>query len=274
MTSAARARARIHQRGRGPWDSWDDDAFVRDKDSGIYSDLSRRTSAQSTRAALLGEGPSTFRAPRKAIRSRSRPRVPEEGRGFAAELVERRSPAISRSSPRRAYYRTGRRGRRAGPPAQRRQDDAGSHSGDRTDGRGGRPRSSTSSTSLDLDVVVARDFLSMLLRTDMSKFPLDEPVPDLEPLQPRPVPSASTTGQTLAKKESDGAAAALRAAKGRVNVISGLYTTLLTTWRSGSKGAWRRVQIMPPYIPGAFDDSVYAGRSRLVVRGLFLVPRV
>jgi FMN-dependent oxidoreductase (nitrilotriacetate monooxygenase family) len=252
----------------GLWDSWDDDAFVRDKASGIYSDLSKVHPLNHKGRHFSVKGPLNVPRSPQGYPVLIQAGVSEEGRGFAAELAEVVFTSHLAIEPAQAYYRNlqnevAARGR---PPSAVKMMPGLIPVIGRTDAEATEKLDFLNSLT---DVVVARDFLSMLLRTDMSKFPLDEPVPDLEP--PQLASGSFHNWINLAKKESlTVRQLALRAARGRVNVISGSCTYIadyMEEWVT--KGACDGFNIMPPYIPGAFDDFVTLVVPELQRRGLF-----
>jgi alkanesulfonate monooxygenase len=117
--------------------------------------------------------------------------------------------------------------------------------------------------------VVAREYLSLLLKTDLIDVPFDGPLPDLTLS-----PAASWQFYNwvdLARRESlTVRQLAMRAAVGRVNMIKGSPQQIadyMEHWLD--QEACDGFNIMPPYLPGAFDDFVALVIPELQRRGLF-----
>ena len=77
------ARAREHvEMVKALWDSWEDDAFIRDKASGRFFDTGKVHDIDHQRRAFQGQGAAQRRrARRRAIRSWCRPASPRTAAG-------------------------------------------------------------------------------------------------------------------------------------------------------------------------------------------------
>lgn len=237
------------------WDSWDDDAFLRNKETGVFYDVSKLHPVNHKGKFFGVKGPLNVPRPPQGRPVLIQAGVSDDGRAFASRFAEVVFTSHLQASDAKKYYDNLKNdlaqvGRGADsvrmmpgliPLVGRSEEDA---------------RVKFEFLEGLTDIVVARDFLSMLLRTNLSSYPLDEPVPDLEP--PAQASGSFHHWIDLARREDlTLRQLALRAARGRVNVICGSYMQVadyIEDWVA--QGACDGFNIMPPYIPGAFDDFV------------------
>ena len=120
-----------------------------------------------------------------------------------------------------------------------------------------------------IEPIVAREILATFLGVDLAGHDLDAPVPDLKP-------TAASSGSfnnwmDLARRENlTLRQMAFRAARGRMAIVRGSASDIadhMEAWFRG--GACDGFNIMPPYLPGAFDDFVALVVPELQRRGLF-----
>jgi alkanesulfonate monooxygenase SsuD/methylene tetrahydromethanopterin reductase-like flavin-dependent oxidoreductase (luciferase family) len=118
--------------------------------------------------------------------------------------------------------------------------------------------------------VVAREYVSLAVKADLSKYPLDGPMPDL----PRPNGSHSSyeTTMALARRENltiRQLGMRMAAARQRVFVkgTAAQIADHMENWFNN--GAADGFNIMPPVLPGSLDDFVNLVVPELQRRGLF-----
>lgn len=250
------------------WDSWEDGAFVRDKASGIFYDQARRHAINHKGKFFGVKGPLNVPRSPQGHPVLIQAGVSDDGRAFAAKYAEVLFTSHLRSSDAKTYYESlkddlAQHGRTVDtvrmmpgliPLVGRSEEDA---------------RQKFEFLESLTDVVVARDWLSMLLRTNLNDLPLDEPVPAIEP--PAQASGSFHHWIDLAHRENlTLRQLALRAARGRVNVICGSYMEVadyIESWVA--EGACDGFNIMPPYIPGSFDDFTELVVPELQRRGVF-----
>ena len=110
----------------------------------------------------------------------------------------------------------------------------------------------------------------MLIKTDLADIPFDGPLPDIK----MPPNATWSFHQWIDLARSENLTVrqlAMRAARGRMNVIKGSPTQIaeyMAEWVSEEK-ACDGFNIMPPYLPGAFSDFVELVIPELQRRGLF-----
>ena len=86
--TATSARSSSPRSCNGLWDSWDEDAFIRDKESGVFYDTARCSAEPQAASTSRCAGRSTSRARRRAGRCWCRPAPSGTGRDVAARLAE------------------------------------------------------------------------------------------------------------------------------------------------------------------------------------------
>jgi alkanesulfonate monooxygenase len=263
----AREFTRIVQ---GLWDSWADDAFVRDKASGIFFDETKVRPLNHVGEHFSVAGPLNIERPPQGNPVLVQAGASEDGKEFAAEFAEAVFTNHLTLESAQAYYadvkaRALRFGRapesllvmpgltpyigRTEKEAQERQEYM---------------------LSL-LDPVLAIGLLSEWLGTDLSVYPLDGPMPEIE--RPRAV-SQSTFDNltTLAKRESltirqlMQRALGARAKSFTVGTPAQIADHMQYWLENGGADGFN---ILPPYVPGALDDFVNLVIPELQERGIF-----
>jgi alkanesulfonate monooxygenase len=254
---------------RGLWDSWADDAFVRDKASGIFFDPAkvRRLNHRGTHFTV--EGPlNVARAP-QGHPVLVQAGASDDGREFAAEFAE----AVFTNPPTleiaQAYYadvkaRAARFGR--GPGSIHLMPGISPIVG-RTEAEA---REQFDYLQSLVHPVVGLEMLTTLLGTDLSGYPLDGPLPELE--RPRGGQSAFENWTGLAKRENLTIRQLIErtiGARGK-SVVVGTPVQIadyMQTWFEN--GAADGFNVMPPYLPGALNDFVDLVIPELQSRGIF-----
>jgi alkanesulfonate monooxygenase len=245
---------------RGLWDSWADDAFVRDKASGIFFDPAkvRRLNHRGTHFTV--EGPlNVARAP-QGHPVLVQAGASDDGREFAAEFAE----AVFTNPPTleiaQAYYADVKAGSihlmpGISPIVGRTEAEA---------------REQFDYLQSLVHPVVGLEMLTTLLGTDLSGYPLDGPLPELE--RPRGGQSAFENWTGLAKRENLTIRQLIErtiGARGK-SVVVGTPVQIadhMQTWFEN--GAADGFNVMPPYLPGALNDFVDLVIPELQSRGIF-----
>jgi alkanesulfonate monooxygenase len=264
------ARAReFTQVVRGLWDSWADDAFLRDKASGVFFDPAKVRRLDHRGAYFAVEGPLNVPRSPQGHPVLVQAGASDDGREFAAEFAE----AVFTNPPTldvaQAYYadvkaRAARFGRSAAsihlmpgisPIVGRTEAEA---------------RAQFDALQALVHPVVGLEMLTTLLGTDLSGYPLDGPLPELE--RPRGGQSAFDNWTGLAKRENLTIRQLIErtiGARGK-SVVIGTPAQIadhMQTWLEN--GAADGFNVMPPYLPGALNDFVDLVIPELQARGIF-----
>ena len=173
----------------GLWDSWADDAFVRDVESGIYFDPAKLHVLDHKGPHLSVRGPLNIARPVQGWPVIVQAGASDAGRQLAAETAEVVFAARSRLADGQAFYadvKGAHGGARARP--RRPQDPAGRVRGGRRDATPRRARSAPSSTASSITTARIAS-LSIALGHDASRFDPDAPLPDI------PETNASKSGR-------------------------------------------------------------------------------
>ncbi len=254
---------------RGLWDSWADDAFLRDKESGIFFDPAKVRPLNHRGAHFAVAGPLNVPRSPQGHPVLVQAGASDDGREFAAEFAEAvftNHPTIDASQ---AYYadvksRAGRFGRAPesilimpgiSPIVGRTEAEA---------------REQFDYLQSLVDPIVGLEMLTTLLGTDLSGFPLDGPLPELE--RPRGGQSAFDNWTSLARRENLTIRQLIErtiGARGKSVVIGtpGQIADHMQAWFENA--AADGFNVMPPYLPGALDDFVDLVIPELQARGLF-----
>jgi alkanesulfonate monooxygenase len=255
---------------KGLWDSWADDALVRDKASGIFFDQSKMRPLNHVGQHFSVAGPLNIERPPQGHPVLVQAGASDDGREFAAEFAEAVFTNHLTLESAQKYYadvktRAARFGRapesllvmpgltpyigRTEKEAQERQEYM---------------------LSL-LDPVLAIEILSGWLGTDLSIYPLDGPLPEIE--RPRTVSESNFENwTTLAKRENltirqlMQRAVGARAKSFTVGTPSQIADHMQHWLENGGADGFN---ILPPYLPGALDDFVNLVVPELQERGLF-----
>jgi alkanesulfonate monooxygenase len=252
----------------GLWDSWDDDAFVRDKTSGIYFDPEKLHVLNHKGTYFSVKGPLNVPRPPQGYPVLVQAGISEDARAFASQFAE--VVFTSHFSPADAKVFTAEvKGRMA--EFGRSPDDVKVMPGlvplvGRTAEEADEKFEYLNSL---IDPIVAREYLSMLIKTDLAHLPFDGPLPDIK------MPDNATWSFhqwiDLARRQNlTIRQLALRAARGRMSVVKGSpqqVADVMEDWIR--QGACDGFNIMPPYLPGALTDFVDLVVPELQRRRLF-----
>jgi FMN-dependent oxidoreductase (nitrilotriacetate monooxygenase family) len=255
----------------GLWDSWDDDAFVRDRESGLFFDPEKMHVLNHRSERYRVKGP--LNVPRTP---QGRPVVVQAGASDAGmELAARYAEAVFTphltSEAAKLYHDT--------VKARMLHHNRDPDHLKILPGLSVIVRPSAAEAEADyqylqslIHPVVGREILSTMLGgIDLSPYPLDGPLPDPLPLQ------QASKGHfdsilAMAKRENltiRQLGERVSGARGK-NVIKGSpreVADYMEDWFA--QGACDGFTIMPPYIPGALDDFCDLVIPELQRRGLF-----
>jgi alkanesulfonate monooxygenase len=121
-----------------------------------------------------------------------------------------------------------------------------------------------------VDPIVGLEMLTTLLGTDLSAYPLDGPLPELE--RPRGGQSAFDNWTSLARRENLTIRQLIErtiGARGK-SVVIGTPSSIADHMQAWFENAAADgFNVMPPYLPGALDDFVDLVIPELQSRGLF-----
>ncbi|MEA2949813.1 MAG: hypothetical protein QOI40_5143 [Alphaproteobacteria bacterium] len=266
------ARAReFTQVVTGLWDSWDDDAFVRDTQSGLFFDPARLHVLRHEGKHYSVEGPLNVPRPPQGWPVIVQAGASDEGIELAAEFAEAIfSPHLTIDAA-KAYYDDvkGRMRKYGRDPDQLKILPGLSVVVAPTDAEAAADHDFLQSL---IHPMVGREILATMLGgIDLSAFPLDGPLPN-----PLPVGSGSKGHYdsivAMARRENltiRQLGERVAGARGK-NAIHGSPTTVadyMEEWFVA--GACDGFCVMPPYIPGAHDDFCSMVVPELQRRGLF-----
>jgi N-acetyl-S-(2-succino)cysteine monooxygenase len=266
------ARAReFTQVVTGLWDSWDDDAFVRDTESGLFFDPKKLHVLRHKGERYSVEGPLNVPRPPQGWPVIVQAGASDEGIEIAAEFAEAIfSPHLTIEAA-KTYYDDvkGRMRKYARDPDHLKILPGLSVVVAPTDAQAAADHEFLQSL---IHPVVGREILATMLGgIDLSPYPLDGPLPD-------PLPQGSgSKGHydsivAMARREN----LTIRQLGDRVagargkNTIHGSPTKVadyMEEWFA--KGACNGFCVMPPYIPGSHDDFCNLVVPELQRRGLF-----
>jgi FMN-dependent oxidoreductase (nitrilotriacetate monooxygenase family) len=253
----------------GLWDSWEDDAFQRDKDSGIFSDQDKMYILGHKGAHFKVRGPLNIPRSPQARPVLLQAGMSEDGLDFAtryADLVFVMPQTLEDARKLYADIKT-RAAAHGRNPDHVNVMPGISYTTGATEADAQREFEMLQSL-LHPDVTIQA--LSQKMRADMSIYPLDEPLPD-------EIPSSRYNSrialyQQMAKRENlTLLQLALRAAStggaGLVVCDSGAHLAdMMEEWFMA--GAADGFQIQPSFLPGGFDDFLTHVHPLLRARGL------
>jgi N-acetyl-S-(2-succino)cysteine monooxygenase len=255
----------------GLWDSWDDDAFIRDKQSGIFLDPGKAHRLDHKGEWFSVRGP--LNVPRTP---QGRPVIVQAGGsedmvGVAAEFAEVIFCAPLNIEQGRTFYADlkGRMKKHGRTPHQMKIMPGLSVVI-------GRTQAEADEKQRHLDElthpVVAREILSTVLgNIDLSGYPMDGPMPQLAPTR--------TSTQSTFTHILDIARRGNLTLRQTAQVVAGArgkfcmrgtpeqIADVMEEWFRGE--ACDGFNVMPPYLPGALDDFVTLVIPELQRRGLF-----
>lgn len=242
---------------RGLWDSWDDDAFVRDVESGIFSDVSKLHTLNHEGRFLKVKGPLNVPRPPQGYPVHVQAGQSSAGRAFAARYGEMIFISAQGLAEAQKIYRD----------LKSQAVDAGRSPDHMLIMPGLVPivapteeeaRAKHAYLQSLLHPSVSLSFLSFKLGIDVSGYPLDEPLPEevLRSLPAHVAPShLMDTGKSSKMTLRELAADSAGSLAGKQIIGSpGQIADMIQEWveNAGCDG----FNIQPPYLPGAFDDFV------------------
>jgi len=266
------ARAReFAQVVAGLWDSWDDDAFVRDKESGLFFEGEKLHWLNHKGPHFSVKGPLNVPRSPQGWPVIVQAGASEEGKDLAAEFAEAIfSPHLTIDSA-KAYYDDvkGRMRKFNRDPDQLKIMPGLSAIVALTEDAA---RADYDFMQSLIHPIVAREILSTMLGgMDLSGYSLDEPLPD---------PLPQTTGSkghydsivAMGRRENltiRQLGMRVAGARGK-SVIQGSVDQVVDHMEEWfAKGACDGFNVMPPYIPGSFDDFCNLVVPELQRRKLF-----
>ena len=252
----------------GLWDSWADDAFIRDADSGIYFDTDKMHVLDHKGEYLSVRGPLNIARPIQGWPVIVQAGASEAGRQLAAETAEVIFAATPTLADGKAFYADV-KGRmdKLGRPRDHLKVLPGAFVvvGDTADEA--KEKRALLDSLVHYDSGIAS--LSIALGHDASKFDPDGPLPEI------PESNASKSGRerVIALAEREGLS--VRQLAGRLGGYSGLAMVGTATMIADQMQEWLEQEgsdgfnVMFPYLPGGLDDFVDKVVPELQRRGLF-----
>jgi alkanesulfonate monooxygenase len=254
---------------RALWDSWDDDAFLRDKESGLFFDSEKMHYLNHQGEFFSVRGPLNVPRPPQGHPVLVQAGSSDTGRGFAADYADAIFTTSLQTYEAREYYAdVKQRAAAAGrDPDQIIILPGVTYCVAKTDAEAQEQYEYMLSL---VHPIAAREMAALTLGHDLSPYDMDGPVPDLPP----PNTSVGTyhSAMKLARDENlTIRQLSIRLATGRNRfVIVGSVehvADVLEEWFT--TGAADGFNILPPYIPGALEDFVALVIPELQRRGLF-----
>ena len=259
----------------GLWDSWDDDAFLRDKESGVYFHRDKFHYLNHDGAHFKVRGPLDTARPPQGRLPIITAGASENAQELAAELADMVYAAQPNLDVARRYHdsvkgRLARYGRSAAslkvmvgimPVIGRTQAEA-------------QARFDELQALLDPSVSIGMMIINQF--PDLTGYPLDEPVPSLNFARNTTAASRNPvfTLQLMEKARAEGMTlrqlfAAVSAGFWHLGVIGtpGRVADIMEEWFTG--GAADGFIIQPPYLPGGAEDFIELVLPELQRRGLF-----
>jgi alkanesulfonate monooxygenase len=255
----------------GLWDSWDDDAFVRNVDSGLYFDPAKMHELNHHGAIFDVKGPLNVPRPIQGYPVIVQAGASDEGRELAAQFAEAIfSPHLTLEAAKEYYDDVkGRMAKYGRSPDHLKILPGLSVIVADTDRAAAEDFEFLQSL---IHPIVGREILSTMLGSlDLSAYPLDEPLPD-----PLPGPKGSKGHYdsivAMARRENLtirqlGARVAGARGKNAIHGSPAKVADYMEEWFT--KRACDGFCVMPPYIPGAHDDFCRLVIPELQRRGLF-----
>ncbi|MFG1333746.1 LLM class flavin-dependent oxidoreductase [Xanthobacter autotrophicus] len=254
---------------KGLWDSWDDDAFVRDKASGVYFDKAKLHYLDHEGPHFSVRGPLSLARPPQGHPLLVLAGASDDGQALAAQAADIVFSAQNDLAEAQAFYRgiklraaqTGRDGGRVLvfpgvlPIIGATEAEA---------------RTKFDELQSLVDMEHALPLLSFFLGHDVSGLPLDEPLPDLGPSDAMKSRTALLAG--LARTENltvRELARIVAAGRGHLVVVGSPVQVADTLERWFLEGAADGFNVMVPYLPGGLEDFVEGVVPILQARGLY-----
>ncbi len=252
----------------GLWDSWADDAFVRDPESGTYVDPEKMHVLGHSGEFLSVRGPLNIARPIQGWPVVVQAGASEAGRQLAAETAEAVFTAQSSLEAGRTFYADVKgRMRKLGrnPDHLKIQPACFVVVGDSVE----EARAKRARLDSLVDYANAIGALSIALGTDASKFDPDRPLPEIPDTNASK--SARQRAIDLAQREN----LTVRQLAQRMGGYGGLAMVGTPTTIANEMEEWLETEgsdgftIMFPYLPGGLDDFVSGVVPELQRRGLF-----
>lgn len=254
----------------GLWDSWEDDAFVRDKESGLFFEPDKVHALDHKGEFFAVRGPLNVPRTPQGHPVLVQAGSSETGRDFAAEFGEAIFTAHLTLSDAQAFYadlksRVARRGRN---PKSVKILPGLSFVVAPTEAEA---REKFEYLQSLIHPMVARELVSMTLGgADLAPYPMDGPLPDLAPTNGSQ--STFDSVMRLARREQltiRQLGVRLAAGRQRLHVTGtpAQIADVMEEWFTS--GAADGFNVLPPYMPGAFVDFVETVVPELRKRGLF-----
>ena len=254
----------------GLWDSWDDDAFIRDKESGRFFDPAKLHALEHKGENFSVKGPLNVPRPLQGYPVIVQAAASDDGRAFAAEFAEVIfSNHLTIESAQAYYADVKRRAQEFGRAPEHVKVLPGlSAIVGRTEGEA---RESLARLEAFVHPIVAREILATVLGgVDLSPYSLDGPLPELS----MPVNAGQSMFEiwtSLARRENltiRELGRRVAAARGKSMVVGTPQQIAdhMEAWFA--QNAADGFNIMPPYLPGALDDFVELVVPELQRRGL------
>ncbi len=256
---------------RGLWDSWEDDAFIRDKASGIYFDKAKLHELRHEGAHFSVRGPLSLARPPQGHPVLVLAGASDEGQALAAQTADIVFSAQNDLATAQDFYRgVKRRAAQAGRDTRRILVFPGVMPIiGATDAQA---RAKFDELQSLVDIGQALPLLSFFLGHDVSGLPLDEPLPDLGPsdaLKSRTeLLAALARNERLTVREL---ARIVAAGRGHLVVVGSPAQVADTLERWFLSEAADGFNIMVPYLPGGLDDFVDGVVPILQARGLYKI---
>lgn len=254
---------------KGLWDSWEDDAFLRDKASGVYFDKAKLHELRHEGAHFSVRGPLSLARPPQGHPLLVLAGASDEGQALAAQVADIVFSAQNDLGHAQDFYRgmklrAAQAGRDAGRvlvfpgvlPILGATEEQARAKFDYLQGL--------------VDIEQALPLLSFFLGHDVSNLPLDEPLPDLGPSE-----ALKSRTELLAALARSGRltvrelARIVAAGRGHLVVVGSPAQVADTLEHWFVSGAADGFNIMVPYLPGGLDDFVDGVVPILQARGLY-----
>ena len=255
---------------KGLWDSWEDDAFIRDKESGVFIDPSKMHRLDHKGEFYSVQGPLNISRSKQGSPVLIQAGSSEAGRGFAAKIADAIFTGQATSSDAAGFYKD----------IKTRAEESG------RDPRqvlilpgcspvvGDTPEEAEAKYQEIANLVVIDDALNYLGRyfndIDFSPYDLDEPFPDLGDFGRNGWESTTDRIKQVAKEESlTLREMALRSTTPRNEFIGTPTQVANSMQRWFENGAADGFMLVPSVLPQGFNDFVEHVLPILKERGLF-----
>ncbi len=255
---------------KGLWDSWEDDAFIRDKESGVFIDPSKMHRLDHKGEFYSVQGPLNISRSKQGSPVLIQAGSSEAGRGFAAKIADAIFTGQATSSDAAGFYKD----------IKTRAEESGRDPGQVlilpgcSPVVGDTPEEAEAKYQEIANLVVIDDALNYLGRyfndIDFSPYDLDEPFPDLGDFGRNGWESTTDRIKQVAKEESlTLREMALRSTTPRNEFIGTPTQVANSMQRWFENGAADGFMLVPSVLPQGFNDFVEHVLPILKERGLF-----